>query len=71
VTSVVITHDMTTVRKVATRIVMFYPLSRLAPEEPQIIFEGAAEDAFNASDRRVSQFVHGQAGERLQELNAA
>jgi phospholipid/cholesterol/gamma-HCH transport system ATP-binding protein len=71
VTSIVITHDMATVQKVATRIVMFYPLSRLSSEEPQIIFEGTAEGAFESTDRRVAQFVRGEAGERLQELNAA
>jgi phospholipid/cholesterol/gamma-HCH transport system ATP-binding protein len=71
VTSIVITHDMTTVRKVATRVVMFYPLSRLKPHESQIVFEGTADEAFHSDDRRVRQFVHGEAGERLQELNAA
>jgi phospholipid/cholesterol/gamma-HCH transport system ATP-binding protein len=71
VTSVVVTHDMNTVRKVADRVVMLYPLSRLAPDQPQIIFEGTAEEAFSTSDPRVSQFVHGEAGERLRELAAA
>lgn len=70
-TSVVVTHDMTTVRKVADRVVMFYPLVRLDAEEPQIIFEGPAEDAFASDDPRVHQFVHGEAGERLRELSAA
>src|SRR5690606_5379775 len=41
VTSVVVTHDMTTVRKVADRVAMFYPLPRLLPDEDQIIFEGS------------------------------
>ncbi|MBX3443707.1 MAG: ABC transporter ATP-binding protein [Planctomyces sp.] len=71
VTSIVITHDMITVRKVATRIVMFEPLSRLRPDEPQLIFEGSAADAFDSPDPRVAQFVRGEAGERLQELAAA
>jgi phospholipid/cholesterol/gamma-HCH transport system ATP-binding protein len=71
VTSIVITHDMTTVQKVATRIVMLYPLARLGPRDSQIIFEGTAEQAFASGDRRVAQFVRGQAGERLQELTAA
>jgi phospholipid/cholesterol/gamma-HCH transport system ATP-binding protein len=69
-TSVVVTHDMTTVRKVADRVVMFYPLSRLEPHEPQIIFEGTAEEAFVCDDPRVHQFVHGEAGQRLLELAA-
>jgi phospholipid/cholesterol/gamma-HCH transport system ATP-binding protein len=69
-TSVVVTHDMNTVRKVADRIVMFYPLARLGEHEPQIIFEGTADEAFDCDDPRVSQFVHGEAGERLMELAA-
>lgn len=71
VTSIVVTHDMHTVRKVADRVVMFYPLSRLEPGAPQIIYEGSAEAAFDWPDRRVSQFVRGEAGERLMELAAA
>ena len=31
VTSIVVTHDMKTARKVADRVVMLYPLSRLEP----------------------------------------
>ncbi len=71
VTSIVVTHDMTTVRKVADRVVMLYPLSRLQADEPQIVFEGTAEEAFSSQDPRVSQFVHGEAGERMQELAVA
>jgi phospholipid/cholesterol/gamma-HCH transport system ATP-binding protein len=69
-TSVVVTHDMTTVRKVADRVVMFYPLDRLDSLEPQIIFEGTAGEAFECDDPRVHQFVHGEAGQRLLELAA-
>ena len=69
-TSVVVTHDMNTVRKVADRVVMFYPLARLDSTSEQIIFDGTAEEAFAASDSRVSQFVYGEAGERLHELAA-
>ncbi len=71
VTSIVVTHDMSTVRKVADRVVMLYPLARLQPDEPQIVFAGTANEAFASSDPRVSQFVHGQARERLQDLAAA
>jgi len=70
VTSIVGTHEMSTVRRVADRIVMLYPLSRLRPEESQIVFTGSVEQAYNSPDPRVSQFVHGQARERLQELMA-
>ena len=71
VTSIVVTHDMTTVRKVADRVIMFYPLSHLEPEEPQIIFEGTPEEIFRSGDPRVWQFVHGEAGERMRELSVA
>ncbi len=68
VTSVVVTHEMRTVQKVADRVVMFYPLSRLEEGESQIIFEGGPEEAFSSADSRVRQFVTGEAGERIQEL---
>lgn len=71
VTSVVVTHDMRTVRRVADRVVMLYPLSRVAPQQPQLIFEGTPEEAFASDDLRVSSFVRGEAGERLKEMYAA
>jgi phospholipid/cholesterol/gamma-HCH transport system ATP-binding protein len=71
VTSIVVTHDMRTARKVADRVVMLYPLSRLNPSEPQIIYDGPPSDLDKTTDRRVSQFVHGEAGERLNELKEA
>ncbi len=71
VTSIVVTHEMSTVRKVADRVVMLYPLSRLKPNESQIIFEGTPEEAFASNDPRVSSFVHGDASKRIEELFAA
>ncbi|MEX0728237.1 MAG: ABC transporter ATP-binding protein [Planctomycetaceae bacterium] len=71
VTSIVVTHDMTTVRKVADRVVMLYPLARLSPHDSQVVFEGTAEEAFDSPDPRVSQFVRGEAGDRLREMAAA
>jgi phospholipid/cholesterol/gamma-HCH transport system ATP-binding protein len=68
VTSIVVTHDMHTARKVADRVVMLYPLARLKPDESQILFDGPPEDLDDAADSRVSQFVHGEAGERLMEM---
>jgi phospholipid/cholesterol/gamma-HCH transport system ATP-binding protein len=68
VTSIVVTHDMRTARKVADRLVMLYPLSRLRPDEAQIIYDGPPSDLDKCSDKRVRQFVHGEAGERLMEL---
>ena len=68
VTSIVITHDMNTARKVADRIVMIYPLARLRADEPQILFDGTPDELERCEDRRVQQFVNGEAGERLMEL---
>jgi phospholipid/cholesterol/gamma-HCH transport system ATP-binding protein len=71
VTSIVVTHDMRTARKVADRIVMLYPLSRLAADEPQVIYDGPPSDLDKTRDERVRQFVHGEAGQRLMELREA
>jgi phospholipid/cholesterol/gamma-HCH transport system ATP-binding protein len=68
VTSIVVTHDMRTAQKVADRVVMLYPLSRLAADEPQILYDGPADRIEHATDNRVSQFVRGEAGERLMEM---
>jgi phospholipid/cholesterol/gamma-HCH transport system ATP-binding protein len=70
VTSVVVTHDMHTARKVADRVIMVYPLSRLEPEEPQMLFDGTPAQIDRSNDRRVTQFVRGEAGERLMEMAA-
>ncbi len=43
-TGVVVTHDMKTVTKVADRVVMLYPLARLGPDEPQILYDGPANE---------------------------
>jgi phospholipid/cholesterol/gamma-HCH transport system ATP-binding protein len=68
VTSVIVTHDMTTARKVADRVVMLYPLSRLKAGESQILFDGPPEELDDAADKRVRQFVRGEAGDRLTEI---
>lgn len=70
VTSIVVTHDMNTACKVADRVIMLLPLSRLEPGEPQIIFDGTPEEIADVRDRRVRQFVNGEAGERLMELRS-
>ena len=67
-TSIVVTHEMKTVQKVADRVVMFYPLSRLVPGENQIIFDGTPEELQQCQDPRVSQFIEGAAGDRMREL---
>jgi phospholipid/cholesterol/gamma-HCH transport system ATP-binding protein len=71
VTSIVVTHDMKTARKVADRIVMLYPLSRLAPGEHQILYDGPPSELARCRDERVRQFVEGEAGERLLETQLA
>ena len=68
VTSIVVTHDMRTVQKVAERVVMLYPLSRLNADEPQILYDGPADRVDSSADPRVSQFVRGEAGERMVEI---
>ncbi len=68
VTSVVVTHDMKTVTKVADRVLMFYPLARLKPGEPQVIFDGTPDELARCPDPRVRQFVVGEARDRLNEL---
>ena len=71
VTSIVVTHDMRTARKVADRVIMVYPLARVEPGESQMIFDGPPSRLDETHDRRVQQFVHGEAGERLMELRRA
>ncbi len=69
VTSIVVTHDMHTVERVADRVVMLYSLSRLRPDEPQVIFDGTPQEIRQSRDTRVSQFVRGEAGARLTEID--
>jgi len=71
VTSIIVTHDMHSARKVADRIVMLYPISRLDEDEPQIIFDGSPKEIDRAGDPRVTQFINGEAGERLMEMREA
>ena len=56
ITSVVVTHDMHSAFKVASRIVMLY--------EGKLIFEGTAEEIQKSSEPIVRQFVLGEAGDR-------
>ena len=71
VTSLVVTHEMRTVQKVADRVVMFYPFARLAPDDSQILFDGPPDALGTHPDDRVRQFVEGDARDRLVELSAA
>lgn len=68
VTSIVVTHDMHSARKVADRVVMLYPYTRLKKGESQIIFDGPPSELDRSRDSRVGQFIRGEAGERLMEM---
>jgi len=68
VAGIVVTHDMRTAQKVADRVVMLYPLARLESDEQQMLYDGPPQDIEAAPDPRVSQFVRGEARERLMEL---
>ncbi len=68
VTSIIVTHDMRTAQKVADRVVMLLPVSRLQADEPQVAFDGSPAELEACADRRVVQFVRGEAGERLMEM---
>jgi phospholipid/cholesterol/gamma-HCH transport system ATP-binding protein len=70
VTSIVVTHDMRTAEKVADRVVMLYPLTRLNEDDEQVIFDGDPGDLRKTSDQRVTQFVKGEAGARLEEIQS-
>lgn len=70
VTSIIVTHDMKTAHKVADRVVMLYPLSRLEKGESQILFDGTPTAIDQCKDPRVAQFVRGEAGDRLMEMRS-
>lgn len=57
VTSVVVTHEMKTVRRIADRVVMLFPLAQLTKDQAQVIFDGAASRLEGAEDERVRRFV--------------
>lgn len=71
VTSVVVTHDMHTARKVADRVMMFFPRRMLGEGQSQILFDGPPSGLEHADDRRVRQFVRGEAGDRIREMSRA
>jgi len=71
VTNVVVTHDMKTAFTVADRVIMLYPIPMLSATDPQIIFSGTPDELRECGDARVSQFVRGEAGERVRQLAVA
>jgi len=71
VTSIVVTHDMNTARKVADRVIMLMPTTRLGYDESQVVFDGTVPEMDACRDRRVQQFINGEAGERLMEMRSS
>ncbi len=71
VTSIVVTHDMNTAKKIPDRVIMLMPATRLEPGENQIVFDGTVPELEHCRDRRVQQFINGEAGERLMEMRTA
>lgn len=71
VTSVMVTHDMHSARKVADRIILLYPIARLKKGDLQVLFDGSPAEIDQCPDVRVRQFVNGEAGERLMEMRVS
>jgi len=69
VTSIIVTHDMKTARKVADRVIMLHPVDRLTEDDAQIIFNGPPSTLDRHADQRIAQFIHGEAGQRVIELS--
>jgi phospholipid/cholesterol/gamma-HCH transport system ATP-binding protein len=67
VTSLVVTHELRTIHKVADRVVMLHPFARLDPGSPQVLYDGPPAGLEKAGDERVRQFVEGVARDRLEE----
>ncbi|MDR0336373.1 MAG: ABC transporter ATP-binding protein [Planctomycetaceae bacterium] len=57
VTSIMVTHDMKSAYKVAGRVLMLYPTTKLEESEPQIIFNGTIDELKKSTDQRVQQFL--------------
>lgn len=57
VTGVIVTHDLRTVQRVADRIVMLYPRSKLDDAEDQVIFNGTLAELSINTDDRVREYV--------------
>lgn len=57
VTGVIVTHDLRTVQRVADRIVMLYPRTKLPDSEDQVIFDGTLAELAANHDERVREYV--------------
>ena len=62
---VLVAHDLQLAAAWADRVVMLYPLGRLRPGDQQVLFDGPPSALERTGDPRVTQFVRGEAGERL------
>jgi len=60
ITSIVVTHDMTSARKIADRMIMLYDGRVIADDDP--------EHFLNTPDKLVQRFINGQADEEDLEL---
>ncbi|MDO4570435.1 MAG: ATP-binding cassette domain-containing protein [Planctomycetia bacterium] len=67
ITSIIVTHDMSTVRHVADRVIMLYPHGRLGRDEPQILYDGPAHKIEESTDPRILDFIQGDGSARLKE----
>lgn len=65
-TSLVITHEMKTVFRVADRVIMLQPLALVAPGEAQVLFDGTVGALRLSPDPRVQEFIRGDASRRIQ-----
>ena len=71
VTSLIVTHDMTTVMKAATRVIMLIPTAEVKPGDRQIIFDGTPQELQQSQDSVIRRFVRGEASGRIDEIDAA
>ncbi|MBL4700617.1 MAG: ABC transporter ATP-binding protein [Phycisphaeraceae bacterium] len=55
ITSIVVTHDMTSARKIADRMIMLY--------DGHVVADDTPDKFLNSPDKFVQQFIHGQANE--------
>lgn len=57
VTGIIVTHDLRTVQRVADRVVMLYPRSKLTDNESQLIFDGTLGELAESTDERVREYI--------------
>ena len=65
VTSVVVTHELRTVHKVADRVVMMQPFARMNPGDPQLIYDGPPAGLAASDDARGRALLAGGEGADL------